>query len=439
MQRMRTIALIAGLAAAAVGGLYFSAESPQPRLHAMHAATTSAAAISIASDGARSDGGGSSTSVALSVDDRVSAPGDVVENETAESEGAWGTLQSFYVYIAAPDQVLAHFQVPSAITTWNFYGKTADEVAALLDRPGIPAEHREALLDRSRWVTTDDCIQVVPSRAAVLSLPRDIRASLYEVLGQWEPNEFQNAPYFVPDGNVDTWLARSGLREDLIAAVRAMAYPNGRATCFSDVSVLVSMTSTHGEARQLLKALSRTRTAILRLRLDERSDIERIRRYWSAGEANQKDFVPLLESIATNVAVNHLDIIHLLPPYARKLLYTYPHPSLAVAGRYPDCHWTCLNFFNYRPENRLIDTEGARAFVLEDFVPGEEPYRFGDVLFFVDDGGNAIHSCVYLADGFVFTKNGANVISPWLIMKLPEVLDRYSVQSDPAIRIYRRQ
>jgi hypothetical protein len=108
-----------------------------------------------------------------------------------------------------------------------------------------------------------------------------------------------------------------------------------------------------------------------------------------------------------------------------------------VGGRYPDCHWTSLNFFNYRPEERLFDTDGAGMYVREQCEPGTGPYRFGDILFFTTAAGQAIHSCVYLADDFVFTKNGANVISPWLIMKLSDVIDRYSVREEPTIQIYR--
>jgi hypothetical protein len=421
-------------------GLHSAASLTKPSVHSSQVSTTASTTTRAEADTAAATV--TPTSSAVSEDDPTRSEPTAPEGQqgqTLEAEGPWGVLQSFYVYIAAPDHVLQHFQVPSATTSWNFYGKTPDDVTALLDRPGIPAEHREALLDRSRWLVHDDQIQVTPSRAAVLSLPPGVRSALYQVLARWEANEFQNAPYFIPGGDIDSWVRRSGLREELVDAIRKTAYPIGKATCFSDVSLLVSLTTTHSEARDLLKVLSRTRTAILRLRLDERADIERIRRYWSAGESNQKDFVPLLESIATNPAVNYLDIVHLLPPYARKLAYTYPHASHAVGGRYPDCHWTCLNFFNYRPEGRLVDTEGARIFVLENFAPGEEPYRYGDVLFLVDEDGNAIHSCVYLADDFVFTKNGSNLISPWLIMKLSEVVDRYSVQSDPAIRIYRRQ
>lgn len=431
--------LAAGLFSAGRGVAQSTASPPNPEGHSAQVSASATASTATRAEAETAAAAGTAAPSSVSEDEGGPSEPTTPQGQASEAIGPWGTLQSFYVYIAAPDHVLKHFQVPSATTSWNFYGKTPDDVAALLDRPGIPAEHREALLDRSRWITRDDLIQVTPSRAAVLSLPPGIRSSLYRVLAQWEANEFQNAPYFVPGGDVDGWVMKSGLREELVDAIRKTVYPVGRATCFSDVSLLVSLTTTHAEARDLLKVLSRTRTAVLRLRLDDRSDIEQIRRYWSAGEANQKDFVPLLESIATNPAVDYLDIVHLLPPYARKLVYTYPHASHAVGGRYPDCHWTCLNFFNYRPESRLVDTEGARVFVLENFGPGEEPYRYGDVLFLVDEEGNAIHSCVYLADDFVFTKNGSNLISPWLIMKLSEVVDRYSVQSDPAIRIYRRQ
>jgi hypothetical protein len=203
------------------------------------------------------------------------------------------------------------------------------------------------------------------------------------------------------------------------------------------VSLVVALTTSHSEARTLIKALSRSRTAILRLRLDGTSNVRQVAAYWSSGEANAKDFLPLLESIETNPLVDHLDIVHLLPPYARKLLYTYPHQSLAVGGRYPDCHWTTLNFFNYRPEGRFFDADGAKSFLGENYVQGARPYRYGDALLFMDEHGRAVHSCIYLADDYVFTKNGVNMISPWLIMKLREVVDLYSVNGDPTIKIYR--
>lgn len=356
-----------------------------------------------------------------------------------EATGPWGTLQSYFVYVAAPEQIVQLYPLPSEVTTWNFPGLRSDEVAAVLNRRGIPEDIRAELLDKTRWTILEDTIQISPSAAAIVGLPAEDRAAIYEVLARWEVNEFHHSPWYVPANDEVRWLAGSGLRRELTDAVARTTYLRGRTRCFSDVSLLMGMTTSDGEAKSVVKALSRCRTAILRLKLDGRMPLGQLVDYWGAGTANAKDFLPLLESVSTNPQVNHLDVVHLLPPYPRKLLYTYPHPSLAIGGRYPDCHWTSLNFFNYRPEGRVFDTVGATMRVLEDYdaVPG--PARFGDMFLLLDADGNAIHSCVHLADGYVFTKNGSTVISPWLVMQLDEVRDRYSQSGPPAVQIYRRR
>lgn len=356
-----------------------------------------------------------------------------------EASGPWGTLQSYFVYIAAPDQIVQLFPPPSEVTTWNFPGLRSDEVTAVLNRRGIPEESRAELLDKSRWNILEDNIQITPSVPTLVAIPAEERAAIYEVLARWEINEFHHAPWYVPGNDPAKWLEGSGLRRELIDAVTQTTYPRGRTTCFSDVSLLMAMTTSDAEATHVLKALSRCRTAILRLTLDESESISRVAEYWGAGVANAKDFLPLLESVATNPEVRHLDIVHVLPPYPRKLLYTYPHASLAIGGRFPDCHWTSLNFFNYRPEGRLFDTAGATMRVLEDYQKVSGPAQFGDMFLVLDTAGNAIHSCVYLADSFVFTKNGSTVISPWIIMRLEEVCERYTTSGPPTVQIYRRR
>jgi hypothetical protein len=53
-------------------------------------------------------------------------------------------------------------------------------------------------------------------------------------------------------------------------------------------------------------------------------------------------------------------------------------------------------------------------------------------------GQNALHMCVYLADDVVFTKNGANAIQPWVLMKVPEMLGIYQ-RLRPFQIVYYRQ
>lgn len=355
-----------------------------------------------------------------------------------EYAGEWGVLQAYDVLIAAPEAVLDMVPQPSAQTVWSFSGMAADDVAKLVDQPGLPPDVSKELLDRGRWRLVDGRVQLTPSPQALLAIPPEARAAIYEVLAKYPENEFQVDPYYIPKDDVRWWLADSGIRQDLIETIEKTAYPIGRAAAFSDLSLLLSMTASRAEGRMVMKALSRSAASILRLRLDGASDLRKIGEYWSAGSANAKDFMPLLESTATNPQIRHLDLVHILPPYARKLIYTYPHVSHAVGGRYPDCHWTCLNFFNYRPEQRLIDTPGANMFVNEQYESVAGGYRYGDVLFMTTAAGEAIHSCVYLAAGFVFTKNGANVMSPWVIMRLDDVKERYSRHGDVEVSIYRR-
>jgi hypothetical protein len=109
-------------------------------------------------------------------------------------------------------------------------------------------------------------------------------------------------------------------------------------------------------------------------------------------------------------------------------------------GILPDCHWTSLNFFNYDPHEYLLDSRLATSAVLEKFALVEPPYKYGDILFFLNkDSGDAYHSCVYLADNLVFTKNGRNILSPWLIMKREDVEKIYLYRGDGRIQGFRKK
>jgi hypothetical protein len=67
------------------------------------------------------------------------------------------------------------------------------------------------------------------------------------------------------------------------------------------------------------------------------------------------------------------------------------------------------------------------------------PYHYGDVIFFMDGtSGNAIHSCVYLADDLVFTKNGRSPTQPWVVMKLDDVVSYYGMFYTTQLACYRR-
>jgi hypothetical protein len=153
-----------------------------------------------------------------------------------------------------------------------------------------------------------------------------------------------------------------------------------------------------------------------------------------------KDIAPFLESIAANQSVDSLDLVHLLPPTARRLLYTFPGQNFGRTGYYPDCHWTSLNFNNFEPLDRLADPTLATAYTLENYTKVTGPFHYGDVIFLMDgNSGNAVHSCVYLADDIVFTKNGRSPTKPWVLMKLEDVIAQYELFYTPQLACYRRK
>ena len=256
-----------------------------------------------------------------------------------------------------------------------------------------------------------------------------MRAVIYPEVAKSPANEFYQYPiYFTGDG-VEEWLRDSKLRPELQDIVRKLSYPHGRVRAFSNIAVLLSHAQSDAEARRIVKVTTRVRCLIGHLRIESGDDIKALAAYW-AGHDEESDILPLLESAGERTGcTTELDLTHLLPPLARRLLYTYPGLESARDGRLPDCHWTTLNFFNATPQQYYRDTRLASQRVMEGYRRIEPPYRFGDALMFMNAAGAVTHSCVYIADDIVFTKNGENLLQPWVLKKLDGVKQIY-LQSD---------
>jgi hypothetical protein len=45
--------------------------------------------------------------------------------------------------------------------------------------------------------------------------------------------------------------------------------------------------------------------------------------------------------------------------------------------------------------------------------------------------------CVYLADDVVYTKNGIGTLQPWVLMKLPDLMNDYVAKAAVRMLVYR--
>jgi len=212
-------------------------------------------------------------------------------------------------------------------------------------------------------------------------------------------------------------------------------YRNGLMN-FADVPFLISHAKSQEEARTLHLHSSRVRTMVVRLGLKNITNLEELMGYWTTGLGlRRKQIEPLIESGIETPGVAGLDLGHLLPPLARKLLFTYPDLSMVVEGKLPDCHWTALNFFNYNPQTLYLEEVFAASGLLTDFDMIESNYKFGDLLVFVSAEMSAFHSCVYLAADIVYTKNGRSLFAPWIVLHLSDVMKLYSEGDGKPLRV----
>jgi len=264
----------------------------------------------------------------------------------------------------------------------------------------------------------------------------EVRGILYDYLDKFEINEDIQNPVRIRSGSVDEWAEGTSIRNELLEKMKAMTYYRGDLLVFADFAHIISLAQSEQEARQLQKHSSRVRSMAVQLRLSDPRQVPEIMPYWTTGLGlRRKEVEPLLEATASTPEAGSLDLVHMLPPLPRKLLYTYPDMSMAIEGVMPDCHWTALNFFNYNPEPIYLDEFFAASRLLAGFEQVEAPYRFGDVLVFLTAEMNAHHSCIFLAADLVYTKNGRSIYAPWTVLHLTDVVSTYPDYGGRPLRV----
>lgn len=394
---------------------------------------------SLAASGAATSGlavtGTAQDVVSVAIDGTSDAPQSTGVLYNA-APGPWGAIQYYFFYLEAPQFLIDAFPLPNPRTRWAVPTSNEAEFRSLLDEVFMTSEARAALADSANVGVADGLYAVFPPAFVITSLDSTARATLYQYLAQFEVNPEIRDPIRIFSGSVDEWADGLGIRPELISLMEEMCFMRNGLLNFADIPFLISQAKTQDEARAIQRHSSRVRTMVVRLDLKNLGEMGPMIDYWTTGLGlRRKQIEPIIESGIKTPGVAGLDLVHLLPPLARKLLYTYPDLSMAVEGKLPDCHWTALNFFNYNPETIYLEELFAASGLLSDFDTVDEPYRFGDLLVFVTPEMNAFHSCVYVAADIVYTKNGRSLFAPWIALHLNDVKKLYSESSGQPLRV----
>ncbi len=349
--------------------------------------------------------------------------------------GPWGDLQVRTVYLEPPENILAVVAKPSAVTRWTFEQTTEKGVRATLEKAGLPSALVDRLLGPTQVVASGNNVVVLPKVEDLVAMTEAARSALYAELAKSSANEYQRDPIFIHGGDIDDWLAETEITKPQQELMRKLLWRRGSALVFSDIQALLTLAKDSQEVAAVFRTITRIRSLLVELRLPLREGRATFVDYWSAGNLNAER-VPFLVAVTRRRAPQDIDVTQFLPTLARRRIYTFPTAAMGLKGRLPDCHWTSLNFFEEEPKDLYLDSAKASEHLLTDYVAIDPPYKFGDILCFLDDG-EGLHTCVQVADDIVLTKNGESILAPWTFMPLKDVDDIYRRSADTRIQGYR--
>jgi hypothetical protein len=354
----------------------------------------------------------------------------------AVKSGPWGELTFERILIEPPESLIVPPAAVPAPPVWVFRGSTADELRAWWSSVGLTPPQLEQILAPARWEIAGDIIRIRPPEEFISSLTPETRAKVYTQLGEFNENLDQAFPFRFRADVADEWFRDSELRPETIALVKRYLYRRGTSLIFSDIHTISSQLPTQAERIRLVKTLARKSTLMVRLHLRPDSDLDALDHYWSRGQ-RARDITPLIRSLVPKQGEATLDLIHLLPRLPRSLLYTYPLANQKGAHSFLDCHWTTLNFFNTQPDPRFEEIDAVKDAILNEYFPVTGKPTFGDVVMLTRRDNSVVHSCVYIADSIVFTKNGASPNAPWILMELSDVIAFYPSDEPLDVQYYR--
>lgn len=357
---------------------------------------------------------------------------------SGERIGPWGNLTVTPVTIQPPVRLIPPALYSPKALYWEV--GTADEPAfrRLLTDAGVDAKFHDVLINELRTQPDNGRPGVLLEPSFVRGLPADVRGRLYRALLRLDSRNREQ--FGLMRWSTERWAQ---LRADLPAAVGDLVaeftFPatTGTDVHFWDLPTALHFLPDESDRIALTRAVNSQRTFLLSLNVGPDSPVPQIAEYWRLSRT-RRQIMPMLESLAAGPGTNHIDALHLMPPFVREHAYTYPVSTLGSGtGMSTDCFWTCANF-DRRSDELTIPLREAAAYLTSHYVTYVGRPEFGDIIVLQDTEGNAIHAAVHIADNIVFTKNGGHPLMPWVFMERDEMIRIYEL-ADPAKTIWVRR
>ncbi|MBC8372393.1 MAG: hypothetical protein H8E53_02275 [Planctomycetes bacterium] len=353
--------------------------------------------------------------------------------------GPWGELEYSPIVIAPPLEYVSESDVDfSGKVVWHFPNVGSTGLSALLKKIGLAAPLVAELESMAKADVSLPGMSLYPSKEFVRGLSAEARAKLYRTLCEYSDNLDHRNLFLFRGESTDQWFAGSTVSPETRKLVEPFIYRQGNFMYFADMRSIVGFIPSRGQQLALLRTLRRDATFLVHVRISAKSDIERLVNYWGRGGRAQ-EVRPILESLMRRGGDQIIDITHLLPPLARRRLYTYPARSVVDISVQRDCHWTSLNFFNDIPDDKFAKCDAMLPELKKNFYRVHGNFQLGDIALLVDAKGRTVHSATYIADDIFFHRCGSDSSAPWVLTKGEDLTDFYPRRGKSHVLFYRRK
>ncbi len=356
--------------------------------------------------------------------------------EKPDSTTNWQKWEYTTIKLERPDDTFPPTDIKPPDILWLFEQKTPRDVEQLIKSCNLDPILEKSLLDKTRWKTEPAGTIISPTPEAVRDLPLEARQKIYSILKKNPANFFHFNPFRLPVKELDEWLANSRLSPENQRIFHQVSWKEGNVFLFYDYQLFEHIVKNPQEKKDVAKALSQIPALLMNLKITPHTDIDAVVKYFKKGGSGP-EMRSFLESLKKLPNGRSISVSFLLPTFARLRLYTYP--KFEQGKRPYDCFYSAMNFFNNTPDDRFLDGDYIQQVLHSQYYNVGTNYTYGDLIMLIEDDNKAIHMCVYIADNVVFTKNGAQDLQPWVLIKLPDMLKIYQTDKPLKIVAYRKR
>jgi len=344
------------------------------------------------------------------------APGEARANP-----GPWGGVRRTRLYLEPRQALELRPEHQTAAPEWRLPGVDRAGLEALLARPAFSAKDREWVLGALDGEQPADGLRLRPKPAAVLALSQSGRSEWYGILAQWPENPAQRHPWIFPTNQVVEMFSQSGLGAGTLIFLDSLLYKHGDALAFADLGLAAAMLTNQVESRSLVQTLGRKPVEFLKLFVPNGMDVGPLLGYWLK-EPDGGRLETLLRAMARQPDGATVDVVHLLPIFARERLHTTPAVAEDPLAARRGGVWGAMNFFNAAPDDRFCDLGEAASALKEGYAPVVDDPAFGDVVLFRNAKGEWVHAGVYVADDVLFTRLGTGPDDAWTLLGFEDLM-----------------